>query len=236
MNTSSNLKSAIQRAIEFLEGNKIAIPLDLRLQLHGVFAKTAEELANAVDGLVILLYNKKITVADFTFRLAGIIDTQLVEAWAEGMAENGYSLDEITPEWAEQLQTIITNEQSHILSFGQEIEQDRINSEPIEPLLSRADLWGNRYNEVVNAARLATANAGDKLVWRFGDADHCTTCAELDGIVASASEWQEAGVSPQSPPNEKLECGGWRCQCSLEPTDEKRTRNALEKILGIINA
>jgi hypothetical protein len=45
----------------------------------------------------------------------------------------------------------------------------------------------------------------------------CRDCAGLDGVVLTASEWARMGIRPQSP---SLNCGGWRCLCRLELTDE----------------
>lgn len=48
----------------------------------------------------------------------------------------------------------------------------------------------------------------------------------LNGIVAYAREWNEYGIHPQSPPNDLLECGGWRCQCRLVSTAKRVTPKA----------
>jgi hypothetical protein len=93
-------------------------------------------------------------------------------------------------------------------------------------------VWANRYNDVVNQATMLTAKAGGKLMWVMGATEeHCSTCARLHGIVAYRAEWELARVYPQRPPNPVLECGGWRCQCRLEPTSERHTRDAFDKIM-----
>ena len=56
---------------------------------------------------------------------------------------------------------------------------------------------------------------------------NCSTCLRLDGKVKRASEWEAANLHPQSPPNEKLLCRGWRCACVLEPTTEPLSRGPL---------
>jgi hypothetical protein len=62
-----------------------------------------------------------------------------------------------------------------------------------------------------------------KFKWVLGPTEHCTTCAKLEGLVKRGSWWRD-NVLPQNPPNEKLECGGWRCQCNLEATDQRVSR------------
>ena len=54
-------------------------------------------------------------------------------------------------------------------------------------------------------------------VWRLGNTrEHCADCLRLDGQVHTADEWRRAAIRPQSP---NLECGGWNCDCRLEPTE-----------------
>jgi len=54
-------------------------------------------------------------------------------------------------------------------------------------------------------------------VWELGPTkEHCTDCLYLSGTVLTASEWIQTGVAPQSP---DLECNGFRCMCSLVPTE-----------------
>ena len=66
--------------------------------------------------------------------------------------------------------------------------------------------------------------------------EHCATCAALDGLVAYAVDWERSGVKPQNPPNGALECGGWRCDCSLVPTKERATNNAFDEIVDRVTA
>ena len=100
---------------------------------------------------------------------------------------------------------------------------------------SRVDIWVGRYEDTKNEAILFYSEKNQRLVWRFGATEkHCRTCEQLNGIVAFASEWETAQVMPQSPPNGLLECGGWQCDCRLEPTDQRRSPDALNIIMQII--
>lgn len=101
---------------------------------------------------------------------------------------------------------------------------------------SRVDLWVSRYEDTKNEAILFYSEKNQRLRWVYGDTQYCETCSQLNGIVAFASEWETAGVQPQSPPNDLLECQGWHCQCTLEPTDDRRSADALTRILDAITA
>lgn len=197
--------------------------------------KTIEEMQTAIESLVILLYNRQMTQQEFTGRLSAVVDTQLIEAWHAGMWENGFTPEEMLPEWAEQLEGILNNQQRFILGYAMDINEGRVNETPIDGFLMRAGLWAKRYTETHNAAILATSNRTDKLQWIFDpQKEHCTECEALDGIVAYSWEWERANVRPQAAPNERLGCGGWQCGCKLETTDKRRTANALDKIMRSI--
>lgn len=181
------------------------------------------------------LYNGRISEDDLLTTMARLLDEQMRRAWNEGARENGWTMpDDMTPEWEAELQGIIDSEFAHVQQFIADVTYARDNAQPIQPLLDRVDLWANRYNDVVNQAKLSTAEPKDKYEWIYGDTDHCETCAGLNGIVATAGEWEQAMVWPQRPPNGQLECGGWRCQCRLEPTDKRHTTNAYDRIIAVV--
>jgi hypothetical protein len=131
---------------------------------------------------------------------------------------------------------MVREQWTHIDDFYRAIIDARVDQTGVDALLSRVQLWANRYNEAYNeGVRLIALETGGKLIWRLGKTEeHCDTCSRLNGIVAYASEWETAGVKPQAAPNGYLTCGGWRCDCSLDPTKKRKTPGALDKILGII--
>ena len=89
--------------------------------------------------------------------------------------------------------------------------------------------WANESLTVVEVVNLARtmADANQKLVWGLGPTEHCRTCLKLDGKVKRAEVWAAANIRPQSP---DLACGGWRCQCTLEPTDAPASPGPLPRI------
>jgi hypothetical protein len=191
--------------------------------------KTFEYYLRTIEGLVRDLYRGDIEEGDFVGLMADLIQAQLTRAWNEGMRENGLDpAQDMEPEWQDILDTYITNEYDYVDGFAADIVAASNEQQDWNPLLSRAVIWANRYNDVYDVAVVKTGN--QKLIWVYGDTDHCDTCERLNGIVAWAEEWEESSVTPQSPPNQYLECGGWRCQCTLVPTTSRHTRNALDAI------
>jgi hypothetical protein len=173
-------------------------------------------------------------IDDFT----NSITNQLTRAWNEGARSVGVDPRDMTDEDLLQLQGIINSEYEHILDLADAIDSARINNKTLDEFRSqfrsRVDLWVNRYNEVVNSA--ATYFGGKtRLEWQYGDTNvHCETCLKLNGVVAYAEEWEQAGLHPQQPPNPNLECEGWRCQCKLSVTDKRRSPRALNSLMNIV--
>lgn len=194
--------------------------------------KTYAFYASSIRDFTKKMYDGHISYSAFVSSMENLIIAQLRLAWFEGMEENGLTEDDMTNEWAGILNEIIMTEQDHIAGFAIDIEKARRAESPLDPLMSRADTWGNRYPDVINRARVITAAVGEKLEWVYGDTDHCETCLSLNGIVAYASEWAVSAYHPQQPPNSYLDCGGWKCRCRLVPTSKRRTANVAD-ILGI---
>jgi len=233
---------ALFNAARWLQANQIPVPKDIEtnLSLCGVAIKAQWDYNNALTRIVLIYLNDLITApgrAGETFGVdfADAIESGLNEAWRLGMREN--DVTEMDPDWQDMVDEIVAGERLHIPDFAAYLTEVAGHSDNVGQAMStvssRLDMWINRYNDVYNQAIAKTADEKTKLVWVYGDTQHCDTCARLNGIVAYAREWDEAGISPQNPPNGALSCGGWQCQCSLKPTTERHTRNALDRLLSI---
>lgn len=197
--------------------------------------KTAAYMSRVIDTLVRDLYNGVIESDEFNTELADLIENQFRRAFNEGMRNNELDpIKDMTPEWEAEYQRMVTDQYAFIERFAKDILEGAKSGQSKDEFMARADLWANQYESVVNEAQLITADKKQKYKWTLGATEeHCDTCSRLNGIIAYAEEWEKAGFHPQRPPNELLECGGWRCDCSLEPTDKRRTADALEILLDI---
>lgn len=192
--------------------------------------KTYDYMLSQVERLVTSLYNNNIG-GEFIDLLANLISGQLTQAYQQAFEDEGYT-DFVLPDYlTASLETMILNQYTFVDQFFRDIIDARIDGTPIAPLLVRSAMWANRYNEAYNEAlRLITVNNGGNLIWTLGEAEHCTTCLALDGIVASGKEWEASGWKPQS---EDLECHGYNCKCQLLPTSNRRSKNAAERLAAI---
>jgi hypothetical protein len=193
--------------------------------------KSYEFFLSALRGLVAGVYYGNIG-GIFIDTMANLISGQLTAAYMSAWMEEGNFTD--LPDYLQaDLEAMILQQYQYVDQFFRDIIDARIDGAPLAPLMYRAQLWANQYNSAYNRALLEIEkNEGGKLMWVEGDTGKkCGVCLALDGIVAYASEWDLAGVRPQSPPNSRLACGGWKCLCRLVPTKKRRTRNAFDEIM-----
>lgn len=169
----------------------------------------------------------------FIDQFAAAISNQLTRAWHEGADSVGVAKEDMTEEDKDYLTAIIDSEYDHVLDLAADIEAAQAGTleEFRARFVPRIDMWVLRYTDVVNQAKVYFGGK-TRMVWTLGATEeHCITCAALNGICAFAEEWEEAGVYPQNAPNQALACGGWRCDCSLEVTDKRRSAGALARIM-----
>lgn len=170
------------------------------------------------------------------------IADQMGKAWREGAKAVEVELSEFTDEDNEELNKIIASEYDYVLALGSDILALRLMGGSLEDyrtkFAGRIEVWAHRYTDVVNQAVVWFGKRKKvKLKWEMGATEeHCATCAALNGIVAYAEDWERSGIHPQNPPNQALECGGWRCDCALVPTTERATNNAFDEIVDRVTA
>lgn len=166
------------------------------------------------------------------------IRNQLTRAFNQGARDVGVDPNEFTQVDLDHLESWISSEYNYVLNLAQAIQDLRTTNATLDEFRTairwRISLWANRFNEVVNEARVYFGGRV-RLVWQLGPSEeHCVTCSALDGIVAFAEEWDQSRVRPQHPPNDHLECGGWRCACSLQMTTQRRSARAIDRILNVV--
>ena len=179
-------------------------------------------------------YADQITGKDFLDIMSGLINGQMMRAWGDGMKDNGLLPSDMTDTWQRIVDGIAESETSHLQEYANDVLDARLDGASIDPLLLRAEMWADRYNDVRNRARLETApkvgpdGKPTMFEWKYNPLkEHCPTCKALDGLIASVDEWRQSQYHPYADwdgnlPNKMLGCNGWRCGCNLMPTDKAR--------------
>ena len=222
------LHEAIRQAVKLRPDVKAYLSNYARYMLYEPAEyKTAEYMLRQIEGLVRSLYGGYIG-GEFIDTMANVISGQLTQAFRQAYEDNGYT-DYFAPDYLQAgLDAMILDQYNYVDGFFKDIVNARIDGTSIEPLLARARLWANQWTAAYNeAVRLMGIENGSRMIWTLGEAEHCTTCLNLNGIVAFASEWDAIGIKPQS---DRLECHGFNCACSLEVTDKRRSPDAYGRI------
>ena len=146
------------------------------------------------------------------------------QAWREGAAVCGVGWEDRTVEERAELDGMLNMAQSRVMAFVDWIApQTRALSGYWRDVLVRCDVWTQRYEEVRNRAQ-ALACKDSKLRWRIDPSkESCSTCLKLMGKVYRASVWSKYDIYPRDTRPGHLECHGFNCGCSFEPTSDPVT-------------
>lgn len=168
------------------------------------------------------LWNGAIDKEQFTADARSLINRRLMQAWLEGAAKCGITQDDMTEDEFLIIGQIVKDEVDYLPDFTKAIvENSKKNGGALEPLLIRADMWVNRYNDVVNRAQV-TSCGDKKFMWQLGPTEeHCEDCAKYNGRVYRGSTWNKYGILPKS---RDLACHGFNCRCELVPTNKPVTK------------
>lgn len=193
----------------------------------GLKAPSPEDYLRRLRSPARALWAGVIDASQFFEAMTAVIERGLNQAWREGAAECGVQPGDYTPAEEMALAEAIVAERAFVTRLAEWIATNsKANGGKVQPVFDRLTLWANRYRDARNQAKLL-ACADQKLEWVLGPTEHCSTCSRLAGRVKRGSQWQAAGLRPQNPPNEKLECGGYHCQCELKPTTKPVSRGKL---------
>lgn len=176
------------------------------------------------------LWVQAITRDQFVENMTDLITRELWNAWVEGIDSCGMTVADMEPEDRELVQSKSWEQLDYLDGFANDIVvNNKFFGGSLEALFSRADMWINQYKSMRDLAK--TTVCGDtKYEWVYGDTEHCDSCLRLNGIVKRASVWERANVRPGNPPNWKLECDGWHCECTLQPTSKRSTPGPLPSL------
>ena len=106
----------------------------------------------------------------------------------------------------------------------------KVKKGKLTPLLTRIEIWIGRWEGVKSQATVM-ACGDQKLKWNQGPSEKgCKTCTKLNGQVRRASFWKDKGVLPRVHDSPLLDCKGFRCACTIDPTDEPLSRGRFPNI------
>jgi len=207
---------------------------------HMITIKTLEMFDRQLWSYSLEFFRGEISDGEFEQSFIAAIENQLTRAWNEGADEVGVSIEDMTEEDLGILQGLITDEIGYLTGLGVDIIDAKDATAGMDDkealdafrtsFRSRIDIWASKYDEMVNRGKIHFGGKA-RLKWTTGPTEKsCKSCSYLDGLVAFAYEWEQAGVYPGASGSEVLECGGFRCLCKCEPTTERRSPNAIQRL------
>lgn len=169
----------------------------------------------AIRRLFYALWSGKSDAAWFRDNMEYMIDRGLRRAWKEGMESVGLTMDDMSDAEEIELGSAILDQYAYIDGVTDFIIQNsKANGGKLEAIQPRAQMWVNRYKQLSSRAMLMAKN-DPPLTWHEGDTEEkCDDCVYADGKTYRASVWKKWGWETQS---HELQCGGYMCQCSLDP-------------------
>lgn len=198
--------------------------------------KSYDYFLSRIKGLVRGLYEGYVG-GEFIDTFANLISGQYRDAYNRAWADEGNGGP--LPDYLESsYQEAVSKQYGFVDGFYRAIIDAKLDGTPIDPLLARAELWAQGWNtSYENATSLIALENGGKEEWVLGATEeHCPECAALNGIVMWAREWESLNLRPKNPPNDKITCGGWRCDCERKPTDKRRTAGGYGRVEEILLA
>jgi hypothetical protein len=221
----AQLTTSITDAIRYLEQCGEEIPLDITLKARQFGALKAEGDIVGVSAA----YHDAITAALLTFFEGGSVTAPrnafkraAVEALGDGF-DLGYSeaggelpIDGDALDW---LNARIEQEMAYIGQLFQQVKELRKeeDTDPLAWVSSKADAYAASCRETFNAGKMY-GSKNMMLLWQYGDADHCATCEKLNGQKHRATWYLARNYIPRKP-GASMDCGGYRCKCTLLDKD-----------------
>lgn len=236
---TDKLRVLVDFAMMHCERKNITVPLDILIGYAQAF-KTLAYFERVMRRLVQTLYDGQIG-GEFVEIAQNLISGQMRKAYEEAWKDDGN--EGALPNYLAQAAERETQRQMEFVSpFYRAIIDARVDGNPAAPLLDRVDGWTRQYDVAKReAVRLMGIQNGVKQKWIKGETEHgCQTCADLDGIILYAKEWEALGVHPRGYPNPMLDCEGGgpvnNCDCNLVATDQRRTAKGYEVVLNMMTA
>ena len=159
------------------------------------------------------------------FRTAAIED--LPAAFWNGYAETAGEIDYSDSDAADWIAAKLEGELGFIGELFVSLKQLRdqfwrgeVDSDGLrDEVKTRTDGYAATLESVRVAGRMWGAK-NQMLTWEYGDTEHCSTCQSLNG-KAHRAKWYLARDYIPGKPGTAMDCGGYRCKCTLRDNEGK---------------
>lgn len=180
----------------------------------------------ALDAVIGRYKEGKLDKRRFKAAFQDVVRQGLHDAWLAGSMQYDIAEDEWTDEERAALEEVIDEQIVHVSRFADEIETVKKTGAEWDGIEYRTGLWASKW-ELAQTMGASYAGSDMKMKWRLGETEeHCLSCDTFDGRVYRFHTWRENKALPRS---SALKCGGYNCDCGLEPTSDPLSRGRFPK-------
>lgn len=130
----------------------------------------------------------------------------------------GVPEEDMTGEDDDAISGWVTDQKGYVSDFAQAVIDARGDDLAAEAVRGRVDTWAASARALATLACMS-AKQNQAVTWKYGETEaHCSTCASLNGKRHRMSWFIERDYIPQQP-GAAMECGGWRCLCTLTDSE-----------------
>jgi hypothetical protein len=189
---------------------------DLMLEDNKEIGQTISAFAGRMIRMVNAMINKFVNRAIARGALRTSIALEGEKAFLDGKRAAGDN----SPLSADDKITLLkwrSEQQAYLTTFLDNVEKGVVTP---NNLTNHVEMWINKT--IKEAYNLGMASTAPNRFYRWvlgATIEHCQTCLTANGQVHRMKAWKEAGVLPQS---SRLQCGGYHCDCRLEPVTNPR--------------
>jgi len=207
--------------------------------VHKLTAKSVQSFADdyriQLSELVADNLNGDIDATTQAAKHRALLQASAEDIYAEGMFDSGKfdsreeASDSVDAEDREHIGEWVNEQVQFVSQFAKDTSAARLdpalddsqNEARQNAILERVNLWGRAMQSLGDEGR-ASGSKNVMVTWQLGETEvHCQSgagkvgCAELSGKRHKIKWFTSRGYIPRKPGNDKITCGGWRCECRL---------------------
>lgn len=175
---------------------------------------TREAFRQEVEQLITAANSDETSRRAFGSKLRAALRRYGLSAFRDGMQSGGYAPESLSIDDVTIFKAWLAESSDYVTNVGAELFVTGNTPDPA----GRSELWVNKSLDDIYFAGLRIGAPGMLATWNLGATEeHCGSCAERHGKTKTIDEWGKIGF----PRDRRLECGGWKCDCSIRDQNGK---------------
>lgn len=147
-----------------------------------------------------------------------LVRTAIEDAYIAGLEEGGVDAEELENDDEIRIASLQAEQEDYITQFAKDARAAAKDKAAQRDILdNRINLWTATI-QAAGQSGLNSAKANEMVTWRLGKTEEpCRDCTRLNGQSHRRKWFDERGLGTPGKPGQQTECGGYNCDCRLEP-------------------